>query len=66
MKDKLKIIHEITRYWFKHPQLRFGQVLAALNITEYVLLRIGQQEITVVQRDIFDDTDREILRRMKK
>ena len=65
MTDQQKIIHEIARYWFKHRYLRFGQVLAALNILEYDMLRIGQQEITVVQRDIFHDTDKQILKRMK-
>ena len=65
MTDQQKIIHEIARYWFKHRSLRFGQVLVNLNIIEYEMVKKSNVEMFSVPKDIYYDSDEQILKRMK-
>lgn len=65
MTDQQKIIHKIARYWFKHRNLRFGQVLVNQNIIEYETVKKSGVEMFSVPKDIYYDSDEQILRRMK-
>lgn len=64
--DQKAILKRIEKYWEKHPDLRFGQMLGGIGVLEYVDLKLGYETVAVTQRDIFHDTDKQILERMKQ
>lgn len=61
MKQEHKTILTIIEQYLKdNPSIRFGQALFNLNINEFKMADTNQ-----LIRDIYNDTDDQILKRMK-
>jgi hypothetical protein len=61
---QIEIMDILLEEWTKHPQCRFGQILTALNVIEFV----NKEDPEVANfdlRDIFADEDERILKRIK-
>lgn len=64
MKEEHKtILLLIEQYLTKNPEQRFGQALFNLDITQFDASCKGKEYSSL--RDIYDDTDNEILKRIK-
>lgn len=73
MSDKLKPIHReilntLEEYLSKDGacNLRFGQALFNIDINQFPVTKDGQILLDSVLRDIYNDSDEELLKRMKK
>ena len=58
--EAMEIIEKLTMYLNDHPGVRFGQALFNLDINEF------QKDGSLIYRDIYNDSDKQILDRMKK
>lgn len=63
-KDQETIINIIKDYLDKNPGIRFGQALYDLGINQFANLP-NPEEAQHKMRDIYNDTDLTILKRMK-
>ena len=58
--ESLEIIQKLTQYLEDHPGIRFGQALFNLDINEF------NKDGSLIYRDIYNDSDEEILKRVSK
>jgi len=58
------ILQILTQYLTENPQIRFGQALGNLNINQFANPRYPNQE-SYKLRDIYQDSDVDILKRIK-
>ena len=58
------IIQTLTQYLEKNPDIRFAQALFNLNINEFSNKKNPDKD-NFLLRDIYNDTDMKILKRMK-
>jgi hypothetical protein len=63
-KEGLKIVERILDSMEKNPELRFGQILFNLGINEFVDMA-NPEKGGHLFRDIYNDTDIDILNRIK-
>ena len=58
--ESLEILKKLTQYLEDHPGIRFGQALFNLDINEF------NKDGSLIYRDIYNDSDEEILKRVSK
>ena len=58
------LIKTIIEQWEKYPQLRFGQLLFNMNINQFADEIIPENKNHLL-RDIYNDTDVKILKRIE-
>ncbi len=58
--ESLEILQKLTQYLEDHPGIRFGQALFNLDINEF------NKDGSLIYRDIYNDSDAEILKRVSK
>lgn len=58
--ESLEILQKLQQYLEDHPGIRFGQALFNLDINEF------QKDGSLIYRDIYNDSDKQILDRVKK
>ena len=63
MKNYDAIMAILTQYLKDNPSIRFGQALFNLNITKFQN-NINPERCNNLLRDIYNDTDEQILKRM--